>query len=103
MGEFSSSRWRKGKWGGVEANKEETQAVLLTGYFEHVLRLAMLNFYFRQCLAPSIQPGIKLAHRKRSCPVNAGEAHTSEAMVGMKTGDVPLAMDLYLREVGTII
>lgn len=106
VGECSSSRWWKGKWGGgggVEVNKEETQAVLLTGYFEHVLKLSMLNFYFRKCLAPSIQPGIKLAHRKRSCRVNAGEAHTSEAMVGMKTGDVPLTMDLYLREVGTII
>lgn len=53
----------------------------------------MLSFQFKRCLAPLIQPRVKLASRKRSCTPSAGEAHPTGAMVRMKIGDVPLIAD----------
>lgn len=41
----------------------------------------MPSFQFRQCLTPSIQPGVKLASRKRSCTTREGDACPSGAVV----------------------
>jgi len=54
----------------------------------------MLSFQFKRCITPSIQPGVKLASRKRSCTPSAGQEHRTEVMVGMKIGDVPLIAGL---------
>lgn len=98
------NRWWEGKRRGVEDDKKgNTQTIFFTTCFEYVLKLAMLSFQFKQCLAPSIQPGVKLSSRKESCTPSAGEARPSGAMVGTKIGDVRLIADSCLREVGTFL
>lgn len=104
VGDSSSYGWWEGKQRGVDDDKKgNTQTLFFTICFEDILRLAVLSFQFKWCLTLSIQPGVKLASRQRSGTPSAGEAHPTGTMVGMKTGDVPLVADSFLREVGIFL
>lgn len=59
-GKESEGEWRMTK------KETQTKYFLLSVYYL-LLRLAKLSFQFRQCLAPFIQPKVKLVSRKRSC------------------------------------
>lgn len=67
-GKESEGEWRMAK--------KETQTVCFTICCEYILRLAVLSFQFNWCLAPSIQPGVKLSSREGSCTPNAVGKHT---------------------------